>query len=145
MADDDGAERQLREQLAVDRSLAKRAKATRRKYEKALTKLWVANGGGAVVTIGFLGSDAGRAASSWPLFFFLTGLVCLGLGMLFELASEWVNLHANQHATRLLGFRSEFAKSPLQRAGWSKWNASIALVAVIAFIGGCIVGLADLL
>jgi hypothetical protein len=138
--DDD--ERQLRQQDVTDRYLVKRAKAARRKYGKAITRPWIGNAGGAVVTISYLRS-AGAVAhrSPIPFGFFLIGLVFLGAGMLLDLISEWKALRDNQQATRLLGFRSGFAESPLQTAGSTMRNALTAVLTAIAFLGGCAAGL----
>ena len=48
---DELGERQLREQRALDQSIARRAKVARRQYEKILARLWLGNAGGAVVTV----------------------------------------------------------------------------------------------
>src|SRR6516164_9204888 len=98
-------EQQLRDQdrKRVSRSLWKRAKDVRRQYEKMLTRLWVANAGGAVVTMTYIGTESKAGhLSRGPLYWFLVGLLFLGFGAFYDLVKAWNTIRANQSATGLL-------------------------------------------
>lgn len=141
---DELGERQLREQRALDQSIARRAKVARRQYEKILARLWLGNAGGAVVTVSYFGA-AGAARNLTPkaIYFFLIGLLILGLGTLLDLVREWMVIYANQRATHSLGLKAGYGKSPVERAGFST-SAILAGFAALCFVGGCIVGLVEL-
>jgi hypothetical protein len=146
MAGEDEDE-QFRRQEAALRVLWKRAKEVRRKYEKASTRLWIGNAGGAAVTIAYLGSTgaAARHPSFAPLIFFLLGLLCLGIAMLADLILGWLGLASNQWATSLLRLKIGFPESPLQHAGWSVRNGLAIAIAGAAFLMGCFAGILSLI
>jgi hypothetical protein len=73
--DDDASERQYREQRKVNSLLFKEAKQDRKRFDKIITRLWIANGGGAVVTMNYIANSHKHASVS--LLLFVAGLMSL--------------------------------------------------------------------
>jgi uncharacterized membrane protein YjdF len=132
---DEHLDREFREQQRVDRYLAKRAKAARGKYQKAVTRLWIGNAGGAVLTV-----NAAQHLSPRPIYFFLSGLLILGLAAAYELIVEWLELANNQDARNLLGLRGGFARSPLRASGFAPATI-LTILSAVCFVAGCGLGL----
>jgi hypothetical protein len=136
---DQGAAR-ARDERTANRLLFKRARSTRRLYEKAVTRLWVGNAGGAVVTISYLAATSNvKSLSLWPIYFFMVGLLLLVVEQIWHLGHEWKTIKDNQSAGSLLEFRTNYFKYPLEAANLT-WNVIMSLLATICFVLGCIAG-----
>ena len=73
-------ERQIDGQIGGDQRIGRLVRSAQERLEKALTRLWLGNAGGAVVTVGYLGASHGsNHAALYPLAFFLLGLIFLGV------------------------------------------------------------------
>ncbi len=138
MGEDDD-ERRIQDQVIADRMVSSRVKRARQKYERAVTRLWIGNAGGAIAVISY--GQRFQRVSLVVLVLFLAGLLCLGIGTIGDLCSDWRVIGQNQEATSFFRFKPGFAKSPLQQAGLSLWEVLPAVLASVAFVLGCTSGL----
>jgi hypothetical protein len=143
MTSEDDNDRQEREQRAANRVVLQRARDARREFNKMLTRIWIGNGGGAVVTTNYIGTTHGNNLIA--LCFFLVGLVILSIMGTIYLIGEYKAIHSNQYATSLLHFKMDFFESPLERAKFTLRVIIPAATAAFCFAGGCIAGLIALI
>jgi hypothetical protein len=146
--DDDEAnrERQLQEFELADAFLRPRIEAADKLFSQAINCLLLGNSGGALATLGFLGAIAKNGAFPkallYPLFFFILGLVLMGVGILVALWHERGVIVRNQFANAPLDFAARDLKSPLQRVGLAPGDRRMfmALLSGCCFLVGCFAG-----
>jgi hypothetical protein len=135
-------ERQIDEQIREDRRIARLVHSAQERLEKALTRLWLGNAGGAVVTVSYLGASHGsNHAALYPLACFLFGLIFLGVSEIVVLWPMQQEIARDQNARSWLERKAGYAKSPVQRSGIviDRETVPVAL-ALLCFIAGCVFG-----
>jgi hypothetical protein len=147
---DDDAEIQFEKWTHVYNEFVRpRLERAEKAYNQALASLWLGNGAAALAALSSIGamSRQGQFPSQllWPLWFFVLGLVSMGVGAFAALVREARSVHSMLHAnaTSALDFKVSDIQSPAERAGltFCDWRTSMALLSSIFFVSGCLSGL----
>jgi hypothetical protein len=119
-------------------------------YNQALASLWLGNGAAALAALSAIGASwrQGQQFPSlllWPLWFFVLGLVSMGVGAFVALVREARSVHSmlGANATSVLDLRVGDIQSPAVRVGltFDDWRTRMAGLSAFFFLSGCIVGL----
>jgi hypothetical protein len=144
--DQERRERELQELERVEASLRPRIDVATKLFSQAINCLLLGNSGGALATLGFIGTIAKDGTFPkvllYPLFFFILGLVLMGIGILVALSRERGAIIRNQWATNIWDTSPRDALSPLQRVGLAPGDRRMimALLSGCCFLAGCFVG-----
>jgi hypothetical protein len=125
------AQTRLRDLEIAERLLQPRRDRAERAYDRALTTLWVGNGGAALATLAYITANRhdGTFTRSLlvPLVLFVVGLAVTGIGSLIEFESE-----------RRAIVRVQSAEDPIRdvRSDGSRWPAPLHWRTPVALLSG---------
>ena len=148
--DEKRRERELRDLEYAEAILQPRIDAADKLFSQAINCLLLGNSGGALATLGFIGTIAKDGTFPkvllCPLFFFLLGLLLMGIGILVALGRERRAIIRNQGATNVWDTFPQ-DKSPLQRVGLASGDRRMIMTVLsgCCFIAGAAVGFGILL
>jgi hypothetical protein len=149
--DEEITEQRLRNgERVVESHLRPRLERAERLYSQALTSLWVGNAGAALATISFIGAAWKNGSFPkellYPLAFFMSGVISMGLGAFLALIKETRAILRIQRIDHVLDMRWDDIQSPAESIGLSlrETRTVLALIAGFCFIAGCILGLIQL-
>jgi hypothetical protein len=122
---------------------------TSRAYNQMLTSLWLGNAGASLATLTFIGGALQKGAFPRfllvPLWFFVSGLIFMGIGAGIALIREAMALDRMQRVSSIWEIKVDDIRSPLQGAGLAlDWRSGMAAVSALCFICGCAAGLIGL-
>jgi len=131
------------------RVILPRIKRAEKAYAQALTSLWIGNGAAALATLSFLGASSHQGQASrqllWPLWFFVLGLVSMGIGTFASIVREARSARSmlKANASSILDVKAGDLRGPIETAGltFDDWRTRMACLAALFFIGGCAAGL----
>lgn len=132
-------------ELAMSMARSRLARAEK-VYDYSVTSVWIANAGAAVSVLAFLGStwNGGEFPRQllWPLGFFMTGLISLGLGTVILLVREVRGISRLERTNSLMDLHTADIKMLGESAGLSLRDPRTlsALISGLLFVGGCLVG-----
>lgn len=123
-----------------------RIERAERAYNQILTSLWLGNAGAALATLTFIGSASQKGAFPRsllvPLWFFVLGLISMGIGSGISLMKEAIALNHLQKATSFMDMRVDYITSSTEQAGLIlDWRTAMAVISSACFVLGCVAGL----
>jgi hypothetical protein len=139
-------ERELQKLEQAEAFLRPSIEAADKLFSQAINCLLLGNSGGALATLGFLGAIARDGTFPrvllYPLFFFVLGLVSMGVGILVALWRKRGVIVRNQTAREVLDFAPRDIGSPLESIGLAAGDRRmiLALFSGCCFLAGCLIG-----
>jgi hypothetical protein len=150
MAHADDADHQLNEIEAVEQAVNRRLELVQSAYAQIFTTLWAGNGAASLACLSFIGVAPKNGSFPhlflWPLWFFVLGLISMGVGTIMWLVRQREMIRPMETSTSLLDIAINSVQRPSEEKGLSlrDWRTRGAVVAAACFILGCLFGLVEL-